>query len=139
MATLKDIRDAIKTTLEAAITSLTVYDTVPDTVNLPAVVVKPVLSNFHLAMGRGSDQWEFDLEVLVSTADLDLGQDALDGFVTGAGSDSIRQAVFNARTLGLSGTDASVSGLTEYGMQTAADIPHIAAVLRLVVVTSGTA
>lgn len=139
MATLKAIRDAVKTTLDAAIATLHVYDTVPDVVNLPAVVVKPVLSDFHKAMGRGVDQWEFDLEVLVSTADLDLGQDALDEFVNGSGSNSIRQAIFNARTLGLSGTDASVAGMTEYGITTAADIPHIGAVLRLVVVTSGTA
>lgn len=139
MATLKAIRDAVKTTLEAAITTLHAYDTVPDSPNLPAVVVKPVESDFYKAMGRGTDEWQFDLEVLVSTADLDLGQDTLDDLVTGAGSNSIRQAIFNARTLGLSGTDASVAGMTEYGITTAADIPHIGAVLRLVVLTSGTA
>lgn len=139
MATLTAIRDAIKTTVGAAITTLHIYDTVPESPELPALVIQPVGSDFNRAFGRGLDGWEFDLVVLVSWGDSDLGQDQLDAFVNGSGSSSIRQAVFNASTLGLANTTANVSGMTEYGIRTAAGIDHIGAVLRLVVHSSGTA
>lgn len=138
MASVTEIRDAIKTTIGAAITSLHIYDTVPDSPELPALIVQPTLSDFHVAMGRGTDRWEFDLIVLVSWGDSDLAQDQLDGYITGAGASSIRQAVFNARTLGLTAVDATIAGLSEYGIKTAAAIDHVGAVLRLVVHTSGT-
>lgn len=139
MATLEAIRDAIKTTVEAGVSSLQVYDTVPGDVNLPAVVVVPAEADFLVAMGRGTDTWQFDLWVLCSHADSKIGQDALDEFVTGAGSKSIRQAIFNARTLGLSNTDAHVAGMSGYGGRLdVAGIDHVAAVLRLVVHTRGT-
>lgn len=138
MASVTEIRDAIKTTIGAAIPTLHGYDTVPDSPELPALIVQPAGSNFHVAMGRGTDRWDFDLLVLVSWGDSGLAQDQLDGFITGAGASSIRQAVFNARTLGLTGTDATVAGLSEYGIKTAAAIDHVGAVLRLTVLTSGT-
>lgn len=141
MSSLAAIRDAIKSTIEAGITSLHCYDTVPDATNvLPAVVVLPFTADFEKAMGRGTDQWSFDLLVLTSTGDLGLGQDALDDYVSGAGTKSIRQVIFNNKTLGLSDVDAHVSQLLEYGMSfTNAEVPHIGARLRLEVFTSGTA
>lgn len=140
MSTLEAIRDGIKSTLTANISNLEVYDTVPDVVITPAVVVWPELADFNVAMGRGTDRWEFDLFVLASRAVADEGQDTLDEHITGAGARSIRQVIFQNRTLGLTGTDAHVSGMSRYGGKfDAAQIPHIGAVLRLVVVTPGTA
>lgn len=141
MASLEQIRDGIKTTIETAITTLHVYDTVPDSANvLPAVIVVPFTSDFEVAMSRGVDTWEFDLWVLVSMSEMGIKQDSLDAYVSGAGSSSIRQAIFNARTLGLSGTDAHVSQMLEYGARFAtAGYPHLGARLRLLVHTPGTA
>lgn len=139
MASLKAIRDAIKETVESAIPSITCYDTVPESPNLPAVIVQPAVGDFNVAFGRGTDRWEFDLIVLVSWGESDVAQDELDGYISGAGETSIRQAIFNARKLGLTDTDASVSAMSEYGGKTAAAMDHLGAVLRLVVVTSGTA
>jgi hypothetical protein len=140
MAALEDIRQAITDTLDT-IPGLRVTATVPDVANLPAVVILPRTTNFDMAFGRGFDEYEFDLAVLVSRAEPRTGQDALDAFITGAGSSSIRQTVFNNRTLGLSdGTQAHVSRMSDYGTQfPAAGVDHIGAVLRLVVQTIGTA
>lgn len=139
MATLSDIRDGISDTLTANISNLEVYDTVPDVAITPAVVVLPFSADFNIAMGRGTDRWEFDLFVLTSRAVTDEGQDALDDFVTGAGSNSVRQVIFQNKTLGLTGTDAHVSGMSDYGGQfEAAQIQHIGAKLRLVILTPGT-
>lgn len=140
MATLAAVRDAIVTTVAAAVTSLTVYDTIPGVTNLPALVISPASADFNVTMGRGTDTWQFDLFVMVAVPTEDLAQDALDGYVTGAGANSIRAAVFAARTLGLADTNAHVSAMTNYNISfPGAGIDHMAATLRLVVHTLGTA
>lgn len=139
MATLGAIRAAVKTTLEAAVTGLRVFDKMAAVVQVPSAVVEPVTADFLVAMGRGTDTWEFALHVLTSDADQQLGQAKLDELVSGAGSRSLRAAVFNARTLGLSNTDAHIAAMTAYGVRfEAPDIDHIGATLRLVVHTKGT-
>lgn len=99
----------------------------------------PVTADFLVAMGRGTDTWELDLHVLVSDADQQLGQVNLDELVSGAGTRSVRAAVFSTKTLGLSNTDAHVAAMTAYGVRfEAPEIDHIGATLRLVVHTRGT-
>jgi len=140
MSSLQAIRDAIKSTIDGNIPDVEVYDTVPDVAHAPAVVVWPDTASFQQAMGRGLDRWEFDLYVLAQRAIADEGQDDLDSYVTGAGGNSIRQVIFQNKALGLSDVDAHVSGMSQYGARfEAAGIEHIGAVLRLVVLTSGTA
>lgn len=142
MASLKTIRTAVKTTLEAAIAGLTVHRTVPGTANVPCVVVRPSpdeTADFLVAMKRGTDTYQLDLLVLVNRADAQLSEDALDEYVTGAGSASIRQAIFAAKTLGLSNTDAHVVGVSGYGAAyEVAGVQYSGATLRLVVHTKGT-
>lgn len=140
MASLTAIRTGLKTTVTAAVPSLFGYDVVPEVTNLPAIVVMPTAVDFEVAMGRGWDTYEFDLIVLVSRRDDALAQKELDTFVTGAGSTSIRQAIFNARTLGLADTDAHVSGMDRYSATfDVGDIDNIGAVLKVSVRTTGTA
>lgn len=140
MATLAALRDAIKTTITANISGIQVYDTVPDVTVVPAVVIYPADADFDFAMGRGSDKEEFDLYVLCQRAVADEGQNTLDELTAGSGARSIRQVIFNNPTLGLASTDAHVSGRSGYGGQfETALIQHVGAMLRLVVLTSGTA
>lgn len=139
MASLAAIRDALKATLEANISGIHGYDTVPEVMNLPAVVVQPVSTDFVVTNARGTDRINFDLFVLVSTADMRRAQEALDAYVTGAGTSSVREVIYNNGTLGLSdGTDAHVEGMRAYGGNyESANIRHIGAVLRVVVYTPG--
>lgn len=139
MASLASIRTAIKTTLEAAIDGLHVYATAESANVVPCVVVIPQAANFDVSMGRGTDTWSLELLVMVSPSDPEIAQNELDSYITGAGSTSIRQAIFNARTLGLSGTDAHIAAVSGYGGRfESAGIDHIGAVLTLVVHTAGT-
>jgi len=139
MASLQAIRTAIKVTLETGIDGLRVHDTVPDVVNLPAVVVEPVTAEFDRAFGRGWDQYSFRLWVLVSRAEPRVGQNQLDGYLTGAGATSIRQVIFNNKTLGLVDTEGFVTGMANYDEKNAAAaIEHIGANLILTVLTRGT-
>jgi len=138
MASLQEIRDAVKTTLESNVASLSAYDTVPEAVNLPAVVLVPDKASFVMAFDRGTDSYEFDLAVLVSFGDADIAQDSLDDYVTGSGSKSIRQAIFNNKTLGLSDVNAHISEMSDYGSSfEMSSLQHIGAKLRLVVYTKG--
>lgn len=137
MASLQAIRDGIRDTIKDGI-EIEVYDTVPDVAVVPAVVVWPKETDFNQAMGRGVDRYEIDLYCLAQRAVASEGQDDLDALITGAGPRSIRQVIFQNRTLGLADTDAHVSGMSQYGGSfDTAVVKHIGAVLRLVVVTSG--
>jgi hypothetical protein len=139
MATLAEVRAAVRTTLETSIDGLTVYARVPEKPNLPCVLVTPAETDFNVAMGRGVDTWQFDLAVIVSAADVELAQDQLDEYIAGQGPRSIRQAVFVANTLGLPGTAANVSRMSNYGARYEfVGVDHVGATLRLTVHTRGT-
>lgn len=143
MASIEQIRDAIKLTLEARIAGLFVYDTVPSVTLLPAVVALPRAGDFEASMGPGvDDTYGFDLHVLCSAAVDELGQDDLDALVSGAGPRSIRQVVYESRDhrsdiLGLRNCKGRVTGWSRYakGFESAG-IEHIGAVVRLEVITS---
>lgn len=139
MASLAEIRAAIASTLTSALGPGTeMYGRIPGQPALPCVCVVPDVANFNVAMGRGTDTWNFDLIVLVPSGDNEVGQSLLDPYVTGAGPQSIRQALFDS-ALGLARTQSHVSGMTDYGGSfDAVDVAHIGARLRLVVHTSGT-
>ena len=115
MAALQDVRDGIKTTLENNITGLRVYDVVPDyALNFPVAIALPVNINFNIAMQRGTDLYTFDILVAVERGNSRTAQDKLDQYITGQGSSSLRQAIFNNRTLGLDNTDATITGVSNY-------------------------
>lgn len=139
MASLKEIRDAVIATLDEAIPELTGYRCPPDAPNMPAYFVQLKEGDFFAAMGRGTDRYEFDLVVMVGWTDSELSQDELDLYVCGSGAQSIRQAIFLNRTLGRDDLDASISALAEYGVKSAASVDHIGAVLRMSILTKGTA
>jgi hypothetical protein len=137
MSSLSAIRDAIKTTLDA-LPEGNAYDFVPDNPTFPAVCAYPSPADFFGAFARGLDTWEFEILVLTARGSDRAGQDKLDQFITGAGPLSIRQAIFNNRTLGFTDTDANISGVLDYRPTDVGGIPVYSARLRLVVTTSGT-
>lgn len=140
MPSLTQIRTALKTTIQDAIPGLTGYRTTPEQANLPAFVIIPRATNFMVAMGRGADTYDLDVIVLISRRDDGLAQDDLDEYVNGFGDKSIRQAVWNNRTLGLDECEATVVGLSDYGARfSISDIDHVGARLLVRVMTSGKA
>lgn len=140
MATLGQMRDAIKKTIKDNLSGVHVYDTIPDVQEVPCVMVLPVSADYHVAFARGSDTWEFDLVVSVSRVDVNAGQEQLDAYVSGHGPKSIRQIMFQNDSLGLPDTTSTVKSMKGYGgnFDTAGN-NYVGAVLRLSVTTSGTA
>lgn len=138
MASFSTIRSAIKTTLADNISGLRVYDTIDDMINVPACVVVPTSIDFNEAMARGTDKYDFDVLVVVSRADSRSGQNQLDSFINGSGSNSIRQAIFQNSTLGQSDTSAVVTTMSDYGGTYAVNgVESIGARLGVTVYTKG--
>lgn len=144
MADLMTIRAAIIDTLEAGIPGLKGYKTIPENaLVLPAVVVQPLNSDFTVAFGRGTDESNFVLLVLVSYNHLEVAQTNLDPFVSGSGEKSIRQCIWNNRSLGI-GADAHIGRMYDYGMRFEGDYQgrsheQLGARLSMTVYTKGDA
>lgn len=134
-SSLTDIRTALGATI--AQVGLQVYSTVADVVNTPACVVdlanNPTVS-FSGAMHMGGDEYFFDLLILVANTDVKNAQVILDSYVTGQGSTSIRQALFNSGGLGLGDVDAMAKSVRGYGgSPKVAGIQMIGAIMRVCV------
>jgi hypothetical protein len=146
MASLAEIRTALKTTIKASVPELNVYGMVVDVQQVPAVVITPAPTNmngfscdFNGAFGRGMDEWTIDLIVMVNRVESALAQLKLDQYVTGKGPKSLRQIIFLNPTLGLADdTDAQAEGIREYDAlmpMNTAGIQYVGAVLRITVRT----
>jgi len=132
-ATLSDVRKALSDTIRQADIGVYTYAQVRDKGHLPAVIIEPVESDFHLAFNRGSDTWDFNLFVLVRGADEDAAQRKLDKYVSGHGPNSIREIVANNKGLGLpeGSVEATVYKLSAYGGEFKwNNNEHIGAILR---------
>jgi hypothetical protein len=145
MATFKQIREAISTTLEANIAGMKCYPLIPQNAFvLPATIVLPTDSDYAVAMGRGTDQYNFVLLVLVSYNHLESAQDNLDPFVAGSGEKSVRECIFLNRDLGYpNDINAHVGRMWDYGMRFSPDTQGrateaLGARLALTVYTRGT-
>jgi|TARA_R110000772_G_scaffold38762_3_gene91280 hypothetical protein len=140
MATLSQIADAIKTTLNDNITGLRVYDTVPDLgLNFPVAFIVPTNIDFDTSMQRGTDLYTFDILVACQRTDSRSGQDKLATFITGQGGTSIRQAIFNNSTLGLADTSSRCVSVTNISADVSVNgIDAIGANVEIQVYTKGT-
>lgn len=108
MASISALRDAIQARL-ATIPGLRAHDIVPSQVNPPAAVVIPATITYDATMRRGSDDFTFVIQLVVSKAVDRVGQDRLDAFLSPFGSSSVKAAV-----------DGDLDG--------AADFAHVASV-----------
>ena len=138
MASFSTVRTAVKTTIGNNISSIRVYDTIDDMINVPAAVLLPTSINFTEAMARGTDRYEFDILVVVSRTDSRSGQNQLDAFINGSGASSISQVIFQNSDLGQSDTSAVVTTMSDYGATYAVNgVECIGARLGLTVYTKG--
>lgn len=136
-ATLGDIRTALKTTM-TQVTGLRCYDTAPDNPSFPAAIVIPTGADFDQAMGRGLDEYRFDLIVTAQGQSDRSGQAALDALVSGSGSSSIRAVLWSDPTLGGVVSTSRVETMTGYGeSQTPDGARYYRATLTVVVQTRG--
>jgi hypothetical protein len=94
-----EVRDGLKTNLQA-IQGMRVYDLIPSPAVAPAAVIGQLDFTFDLNNGRGLDQANLDVVVLVQRFSDRTGQNELDKYLAGAGDYSIKAAIESDRTLG---------------------------------------
>jgi hypothetical protein len=98
------VRDKLKAAVN--ITGLRVYDTVPDGLIPPALVIGQLAITWDLVMARGADSAEVDLILIAGRMSDRAAQDYLDSFLTASGTNSIKTKVEADQTL-----DGSVSSV----------------------------
>lgn len=99
MSTISQIRTALQTRL-ATISGLDVYDTVPGTINPPAAIVQRRSGPHPDTLGASRVSYTMQVTVLLGLADDQAAQNALDGYLSPTGADSILAAVDADETLG---------------------------------------
>lgn len=131
--TFAEIRTALVHTIQANVEKeLFEYAKVPDVSQVPAIIAKPLSANYVVNMG-GDATYEFQLIVMCSRRDTDVGQQDLDELVSHHGPNSIPAAINSNEDLGL---DDSVTALCyamdSYGGEySVAKVPHIGAILKV--------
>ena len=125
MATLTGIRQGIGTALES-ITSLTVKDYVPDSIEPPTAVVG-VVENivYDSTMARGSDTYTIPIFLNVSRGDAQDSQETLDAYLAPTGSSSIKQAVESDTSLGGACDSVRVVEADNYGVYNINNINYL--------------
>jgi hypothetical protein len=98
------VRDKLKAAVN--ITGLRVYDTVPDGLIPPALVIGQLSITWDLVFARGADSAEVDLILIAGRMSDRAAQDYLDSFLTATGANSIKTKIEADQTL-----DGSVSSV----------------------------
>lgn len=127
----------MKATLQAAFDDTAVYERVPASVVVPAVLIVPAQGDYLVVHGNGGTSWEFDLVVVVPSADEDVAQDILDDYIDARGDKSIVAVVHANPSLGRADCSAVVRRLSNYGIKYAVSgTEYIGATLRLSVLAT---
>jgi hypothetical protein len=131
MASVSQIRQGIATNL-GSISGLRVSAIVPDNPNPPVAFIEPQGVSYDTTFGRGMDEFDFDVTVLVQrSTDVRTAQNLLDGYIQSSGSQSVKQAIELDRKLGGLVQDCRVTGLTSYGQATYGETTYLAAVFAV--------
>ena len=106
--TPSQVRDKLKTAINVA--GLRVYDTVPDGLIPPALVIGQLSIEWDLVFKRGADSATVDLILIAGRMSDRAAQDYLDSFLTASGANSIKTLIETDQTLG--GTVTAVRCVT---------------------------
>lgn len=127
MASLKTIRDGLKTALDT-IDGLIPYDTVPGSIITPCAIVQPENIEYQVAQGGATvASWEMAITVLVQAAVEATAQDAVDDYISPTGTSSVPAAIAADQDLGGTVAYAVVTEMDRYGEFTFNDIRYIGA------------
>jgi hypothetical protein len=111
------VRDKLKAAVN--ITGLRVYDTVPDGLIPPALVIGQLSIEWDLVFARGADSATVDLILIAGRMSDRAAQDYLDSFLTATGTNSIKTKVEADQTLDGSVTSVRVVSATPISLTVA--------------------
>ena len=125
MASLTSIRSGLGTRLET-ISSLLVYDYVPDSIEPPCAIVGTLSSlEYDNTFSRGSDTYTIQIQLYVSRVDAQDSQETLDGYLASSGASSVKAKVESDVTLGGVAQSTRVVEADNYGVYTINNIDYL--------------
>ena len=136
MTSLSSLRTGLANRL-ATISGLRASATIPDNPAPPVAVVMPGRITYDTAFGRGSDEYEFTIMLIVGRVADRASQTNLDAYCASSGSTSVKAAIEGDRTLGGAALDCRVTQMTSQGSLAIGDITYHTAEFTVSVIAAG--
>jgi hypothetical protein len=136
MTALTDLRTGLAARL-ATITGLRSSAYIPDNPTPPVAVVMPGRITYDTAFGRGSDEYQFTIMLIVGRVADRASQTTLDGYCESSGSRSVKAAIEGDRSLGGKALDCRVTEMTNQGSLAIGDVTYHTAEFSVTVIAAG--
>ena len=136
MTSLTTLRSGLATRL-ATISGLRSSATIPDNPQPPVAVVIPARITYDQAFGRGSDEYEFTITLIVGRVVDRTSQTNLDAYCASSGSSSVKAAIEADPTLGGAALDCRVTAMTNQGSLAIGDVTYHTAEFSVTVIAVG--
>jgi hypothetical protein len=136
MTALTDLRTGLATRL-ATISGLRSSAYIPDNPQPPVAVVMPGRITYDQAFGRGSDEYQFTIMLIVGRVADRASQTNLDAYCASSGSTSVKAAIEGDRTLGGHALDCRVTEMTNQGSLSIGDVTYHTAEFSVTVIAAG--
>lgn len=132
MASITDLRAGLAARL-ATISGLRTTTEQPDTITPPVAIVNVANVNFDQTFGRGLDEFNFVITVIVGRVGERSAQRLLDSYVSSTGASSVKLAIELDRTLGGKCDSLRVTDMRNYGSISIGEITYLAAEFNIAV------
>jgi hypothetical protein len=136
MTALTDLRTGLANRL-TTITGLRSSAYIPDNPQPPVAVVMPGRITYDQAFGRGSDEYQFTIMLIVGRVADRASQTTLDGYCESSGNRSVKAAIEGDRTLGGKALDCRVTEMTNQGSLAIGDVTYHTAEFNVSVIAAG--
>ena len=136
MTALTDLRTGLATRL-ATINGLRSSSYIPDNPQPPVAIVMPGRITYDTAFGRGSDEYQFTIMLIVGRVADRASQTNLDAYCASSGNASVKAAIEGDRTLGNNALDCRVTEMTNQGSLAIGDVTYHTAEFSVTVIAAG--
>jgi len=136
MTALTDLRTGLANRL-ATISGLRSSSYIPDNPQPPVAIVMPGRITYDTAFGRGSDEYEFTITLVVGRVADRASQTNLDAYCASSGSASVKAAIEGDRSLGGTALDCRVTAMTSQGSLAIGDVTYHTAEFSVTVIAAG--
>lgn len=126
MANFSDLRTGLATNI-ATIPGLRTTATIPDNPNPPVAVISPISITYDSVYGRGMQEYQFTITVLVGLVSERSSQNKIDAYCSSTGTSSIKLAVESDKTLGGKAFDVRLTDMRAYSSVAIGDVKYLAA------------
>ncbi len=130
MASVTILRDRLATNI-ATVPGLRTAAVIPEDPKPPVAIVVFDRVDFDTSMARGLDTYFFRVIIVVGRVDTRGAQQALDSYLSGSGTNSLKMAIQSDRTLGGEANDLRVTSGDNLRELAIGEISYVAADLSV--------